>query len=100
MGNWGRETENSFDDMFDINRDGMLDPMEQSLKFEFLNKQMEEADEEEDELDEIILDTDMLDMMDEDERRDILEEAGFDPDDFDSDDFDSDDFDSDDFDLD
>lgn len=83
MGFWDRDVENSFDSLFDMNRDGVLDPIEQGFQLDFLTRQMEEenrSDEEEDELD-----LDDLDFMDEDERREALEEAGYDPDDFDDD---------------
>lgn len=80
MGFWDRNVENSFDSLFDMNRDGVLDPVEQGFQLDFLTRQMEEddkSDEDEDELD--------LEFMDEDERREALEEAGYDPDDFDDD---------------
>lgn len=83
MGFWDRDVENSFDSLFDMNRDGVLDPVEQGFQLDFLTRQMEEenrSDEEEDELD-----LDDLEFMDEDERREALEEAGYDPDDFDDD---------------
>ena len=78
MGFWDRDVENSFDSLFDMNRDGVLDAVEQGFQLDFLTRQMEEenrSDEEEDELD--------LEFMDEDDRREALEEAGYDPDDFD-----------------
>ncbi len=79
MGFWDRDVENSFDRMFDMNRDGVLDPVEQGFQLDFLTRQMEEdacSGEDEDELD-----LDELEYMDEDERRELLEEAGYDPDD-------------------
>jgi len=81
MGFWDRDVENSFDSLFDMNRDGVLDAVEQGFQVDFLTRQMEEenrSDEEEDELD-----LDDLEFMDEDDRRKALEEAGYDPDDFD-----------------
>lgn len=81
MGFWDRDVENSFDSLFDMNRDGVLDAVEQGFQLDFLTRQMEEenrSDEEEDELD-----LDDLEFMDEDDRREALEEAGYDPDDFD-----------------
>ena len=82
MGFWDREVENSFDSLFDTNRDGVLDPVEQGFQLDFLARQMEEdrSMEAEDELD-----LDDLELMDEDERREALEEAGYDPNDFDED---------------
>lgn len=81
MGFWDRDVENSFDSLFDMNRDGVLDVVEQGFQLDFFTRQMEEenrSDEEEDELD-----LDDLEFMDEDDRREALEEAGYDPDDFD-----------------
>ncbi len=79
---WSRDVENSFDDMFDLNRDGRLDIGEQGYQQDFLMRQIEEDedDEDDDDLDE--LDFDELELMDEDERREALEDAGYDPDDF------------------
>ena len=54
MGFWDRNVENSFDSLFDMNRDGVLDPVEQGFQLDFLTRQMEEedrSDEDEDELD-------------------------------------------------
>ncbi len=62
MGFWDRNVENSFDSLFDMNRDGVLDSVEHGFQLDFLTRQ-----------------------MDEDERREVLEEAGYDPDDFDDD---------------
>ncbi len=80
---WSREVDNSFDSLFDMNRDGVLDPVEQGYQLEFLERSMEEDSGAgtEDELDPD-LDWDELEMMDEDERREALEDAGYDPDDF------------------
>lgn len=83
MGFWDRDVENSFDSLFDMNRDGVLDPVEQGFQLDFLARQMEEDDHSDDDEDE--LDLDELEYMDEDERREALEEAGYDPDDFDDD---------------
>lgn len=82
MGFWDREVENSFDSLFDTNRDGVLDPVEQGFQLDFLTRQIEEdrSIEEEDDLD-----LDDIELMDEDERREALEEADYDPDDFDDD---------------
>lgn len=82
MGFGDREVRDSFDNLFDFNRDGMLDPAEQAFQLDFLTREMEgEASEENDE----DLDLDDLELMDEDERREALEDAGYDPDDFDDD---------------
>ena len=83
MDSWDRDVENSFDSFFDRNGDGVLDPIEQGFQLDFLERQMKEDDGIiEDEND---LDLDDLEDMDEDERREALEEAGYDPDDFDAD---------------
>ena len=81
---------------FDLNRDGKIDAAEMA----FINDTFYEDthgissgsyDEEEadvvDELDIAGLDRDELEFMDEDERREALEDAGLDPDDFDDFDF-------------
>ena len=83
MGFWDKDVENSFDSLFDMNRDGVLDPVEQGFQLDFLTRQMEEDNKFDD--DEEELDLDDLEFMDEDERREALEEAGYDPDDFDDD---------------
>lgn len=81
MGFWDRNVEDSFDSLFDMNRDGVLDPVEQGFQLDFLTHQMEGDDRSDD--DEEELDLEELEYMDEDERREALEEAGYDPDDFD-----------------
>ena len=82
MGFWDRNVENSFDRMFDMNRDGILDPVEQAFQLDYIASQMEEENRSDDD-DE--LDLDELEFMDEDERREALEEAGYDLDDYDDD---------------
>ncbi len=93
MGFFDREVRGSFDRLFDLNRDGALDPAEQAFQMDFITRDMEEQEDIDDE-DE--LDLDDLEDMDPDERREALEEAGYDPDDFD---MDNDGFDSDDGDF-
>ena len=86
MGFFDRDVENSFDSLFDLNRDGVLDPAEKALQLDFISEQMESDSSKEDEDDfDPILDRDELELMDEDERREALEDAGYDPDDFDDD---------------
>lgn len=76
-----REIENSFDALFDLNRDGVLNPLEQGYQLDVISGEFDnEGTEDEDEFD-----LDDLDLMDEDERREALEDAGYDPDDFDGD---------------
>ena len=82
MGFFDREVKGSFDGLFDLNRDGVLDPAEQAFQLDFIMRDMEEQDD----TDEEELDPDDLEDMDPDERREALEDAGYDPDDFDFDD--------------
>ena len=49
-----------FDKMFDFNRDGKLDSQERATQFQFMDE-----------------------MTKDDERREVLEDAGLDPDEFD-----------------
>lgn len=76
-----------FGDLFDLNHDGELDSRERFLDFmAFDEVTSEECDDEEEDYDDIEiagLDYDELEMMDEDERRKALEDAGLDPDDYD-----------------
>ena len=37
MGFWTREINGHLDDMFDFDRDGMLNPGEEAFKYDFLN---------------------------------------------------------------
>ncbi|QFJ55273.1 hypothetical protein [Pseudobutyrivibrio xylanivorans] len=84
--------------LFDFNGDGQTDFMEWSIGMQMTASSRQEAidltgddtfylgtdsleDEDEDDLELYGLDRDELDMMDEDERREALEEAGLDPDD-------------------
>lgn len=60
-----REIENSFDALFDLNRDGVLDPLEQGYQLDVISGEFDnEGTEDEDEFD-----LDDLDLMDEDELR-------------------------------
>ena len=78
-------------DWRDINLDGKVDRWESFLAEEELyeegktgNHMSSEFDiEDDDELELFGLDIDELEMMDEDERREALEDAGLDPDDYD-----------------
>ena len=74
----------------DLNCDGEVDDFEEFVALENLDSDEEDFDDEEEEkevqrniLDEYGLDYDELEWMDEDERREALEDAGLDPDDFD-----------------
>ena len=88
MGFFDNPVRNSFDSLFDFNRDGVLDIGEQGAQLDFIMKDIEGDDdydeEKSDDLDDFEdLDLDELEDMDEDERREALEDAGYDPDDFD-----------------
>ncbi len=86
-----------FDDMFgntpfDLNNDGHIDGGEWAFINDTLfsddsSSGVDEDDELEDELDMAGLDRDELELMDPEERREALEDAGLDADDFDDFDF-------------
>ena len=83
MGFLDRNVSGSFDELFDFDRDGSLDITEQGLQYSFLERELE-AERRSAELDlDTDLDLDELEYMDEDERREALEEAGYDLDEFD-----------------
>ena len=44
MGPFDREVNNSFDGMFDMNRDGYLSSSEEAMKYDFLNSFDENSD--------------------------------------------------------
>ncbi len=74
-----------FGNMFDFDGDGKLDPMERAmdfLAFDEMTREDESNYEEDDELEMTGLDYDELSYMDDDERREALEDAGLDPDDY------------------
>lgn len=75
-----------FGDLFDVNHDGELDGFERTLDY-MAFEDLTSIDTEEEDLDDDIelagLDRDELEWMDEDERREALEDAGLDPDDYD-----------------
>lgn len=78
-----------FGKMFDLNRDGKLDAWERAMEYDFmtsLNDEDDGCEDEDEELTELELagiDPIELEYMDAEERREVLEEAGWDPDDFD-----------------
>ena len=83
-----REVDGGLDEMFDMNRDGVLDMNEQGFELEFLEEDDSDDDDDyddeiDDALDSIGYIRDDLEFMDDDERAEILEEAGLDPDDWD-----------------
>ncbi len=67
-----------FGDLFDINKDGKLDIFEQAADFAAFQHMMKES-----ELEDNGLDANELEFMDDDERREAIEDAGLDPDDYD-----------------
>lgn len=76
-----------FGDLFDLNHDGELDSGERLLDFMAFEEMTRDKDddEEDDEYYDIKLaglDYDELELMDENERREALEDAGLDSDDF------------------
>ena len=79
-----------FDKMFDFNRDEKLDSWERAAQFRFMDEVLREdnsnsdyGDDEADIFGDAGLDYDELEMMDPAERREVLEDAGLDPDDYD-----------------
>ena len=78
-----------FGRMFDLNRDGKLDAWERAMEYDFmtsLNDEDDGCEDEDEELTELELagiDTIELEYMDANDRREVLEEAGLDPDDYD-----------------
>ncbi len=74
-----------FGGMFDFNRDGETDTVEFLLGMELTSDIDTDDidDDDDDELELAGLDRDELEFMDDDERREALEDAGLDPDDYD-----------------
>lgn len=77
-----------FGDLFDLNHDGKMDSMERTIDFMAFTEMSradncEESESDYDDIELAGLDYDELSLMDEDERRDALEDAGLDPDDYD-----------------
>lgn len=70
-----------FGSLFDFNGDGKMDVFERAAEFAFLDEITKEDQRNEFEMSG--LDADELEFMDADERREILEDAGLDPDDYD-----------------
>ena len=69
-----------FGSLFDFNGDGKMDVFERTAEFAFLDEITKEDQRTEFEMSG--LDADELEFMDADERREILEDAGLDPDDY------------------
>lgn len=67
-----------FGKLFDFDGDGKLSSMERAMDFFAFNEMAKE-----DEVESVGLDIDEFSYMDEDERRETLEDAGLDPDNYD-----------------
>jgi hypothetical protein len=72
-----------FGDMFDFNHDGEIDSFERAVEFSFLDEITREEESSQTDFELSGLDADALELMDADERREALEDAGLDPDDYD-----------------
>lgn len=79
-----------YDNSFDFNHDGQLNSYERTVMDDIVFSASEDSFELEDDADDVEyclalegVDIDDLEDMDEDERREVLEDAGLDPDDFD-----------------
>ncbi len=105
MGFWDDKVDNPIDRMFDFDRDGELNSTEKAMELDFLSGGNSSnisinGDDLYQDLSFTGITKDEFELMDDDEKREALEDAGIDVDDyddFDSDDFGSDDFGSDDF---
>ena len=69
-----------FRDLFDLNGDGQLDSMEKAVEFGAFMQMIDLC--QKDELTSAGLDMNELELMDEAERREVIESAGLDPDDY------------------
>jgi hypothetical protein len=77
-----------FDGLFDVDSDGSLDAGEAAFGLMMMDDELtdEDAEEEDSELELVTgYSRDDLELMDSEERAEILEDAGFEPDDFDFD---------------
>ncbi len=70
-----------FGDLFDFDGDGKMDAFEKAAEFGAFMNMVDSC--QKDELTSAGLDIDELDLMDDDERREVIEDAGLDPDDYD-----------------
>lgn len=70
-----------FGNLFDFNGDGKLDAFEKAAEFGAFMNMVDSY--QKDELTSLGLDIDELDLMDDDECREAIEDAGLDPDDYD-----------------
>ena len=80
MGFFDRDVTNSFDKMFDLDRDGSLDAFEQAMQFDFIDRVCSDdsSESDSDDYDEIM---DEIEGMDE-EAREFLESEGYDTEDY------------------
>ncbi len=70
-----------FGNLFDFNGDGKLDAFEKAAEFGAFMNMVDSC--QKDELTSAGLDIDELNLMDDDERREVIEDVGLDPDDYD-----------------
>lgn len=77
------------DNLFDFNHDGKLDTGERAMQMYFMHEMFEPQNKQDDldgevtDLELAGIDPEELEFMDEDERRELLEEAGLNPDEYD-----------------
>lgn len=69
-----------FGDLFDFNNDGKLDAFEKAAEFGTFMQMIDSC--QKDELTSAGLDMNELELMDEAERREVIDSAGLDPDDY------------------
>lgn len=75
-----------FGGLFDFNKDGKMSTFEKAAEFATIAKIAEDiSEDDESELESVGLDKEELKFMDDDERREAIEDAGLDPDDYDFD---------------
>ena len=72
-----------FGNMFDLNHDGKMSSLENAMEFVFLNEMLRDESVVKTELELSGLDPDELEFMDADERREVLEDAGLNPEEYD-----------------
>ncbi|MCR5667301.1 MAG: hypothetical protein K6G01_10780 [Eubacterium sp.] len=98
MGFFDDEVENSLDEMFDFNHDDLIDPGERAMQLDFIFRDDTKSDEDYDDddeeeysfhspVDDFLLQTGVTreewSLMDEVQQKEVLEEAGIDPDELD-----------------
>lgn len=95
MGFFDRDVHGGLDRMFDFNHDGVLDSREQMAELMYWDDVVNENENDDEDVDpEDFVDSIDFEIMDDDEKREYLEENGLDPEDYDIELDDSDDYDS------